>query len=335
MRGVLDAAEAAAHRGTWVVGYVTYEAGAAWYPDLPWRHDARPLAWFGVHEAPLARPAGGHGGASLTPWSMDWSASEHAERVAAVREAIARGDTYQVNLTTRLRSRVHGDPLALYERLASTAQASYCAYLETPDRTIVSASPELFFARDGSTLTARPMKGTARRLADPLADERNRAELLASPKERAENLMIVDLLRNDLSRVAQTGSVRVPALLDAERYPSVWQLTSTITGQARPGVTLADTFESLFPCGSITGAPKRRTMELIAQLEDAPRGVYCGAIVLIEPGGRACASVAIRTIEVDADGAATYGVGGGITWSSEAAAEYDEVWAKTAVLDGL
>jgi para-aminobenzoate synthetase/4-amino-4-deoxychorismate lyase len=200
----------------------------------------------------------------------------------------------------------------------------------------VSASPELFFEWDGDHVRTRPMKGTATRGATA-EDDRERADRLrSSPKERAENLMIVDLLRNDLSRIARVGSVDVPELFVLERYPTVWQLTSEITARTRPEVGLVDVFRALFPCGSVTGAPKRASMQLIRDLEGGPRGVYCGAIGLVAPPGgpfRARFGVAIRTAVVDREsGAAVYGAGGAITWGSDPAAERAELLAKTAIL---
>jgi para-aminobenzoate synthetase/4-amino-4-deoxychorismate lyase len=203
---------------------------------------------------------------------------------------------------------------------------------------IASASPELFFEWDGERLRTRPMKGTAARGRTPDDDRRQGDRLRASPKERAENLMIVDLLRNDLSRVARVGSVDVPGLFVLEHYPTVWQLTSEITARTRADVGLVDVFRALFPCGSVTGAPKRASMQLIRDLEPGPRGVYCGAIGLVAPPGsafRARFSVAIRTVVLDRETrAAVYGAGGAITWGSDPTAERAELLAKAAILRG-
>jgi para-aminobenzoate synthetase/4-amino-4-deoxychorismate lyase len=258
--------------------------------------------------------------------------------VARVRAHIAAGETYQVNLTDRLRAHVDGDPYALYAGLALAQRAAYSAHLDLGRYVIASASPELFFEWTGDRLRTRPMKGTAVRGRDSAEDDEQARRLRASPKERAENLMIVDLLRNDLSQVAVVGSVAVPELFALERYPTVWQLTSEVTARIRPGTGLVDVFRALFPCGSVTGAPKRRTMQVIRDLETGPRGVYCGAIGFVAPPGvpvRARFSVAIRTAVVDrATGAAVYGAGGGITWDSDPAAERAELLTKTAVLAG-
>jgi para-aminobenzoate synthetase/4-amino-4-deoxychorismate lyase len=256
--------------------------------------------------------------------------------VRRVRELIAAGETYQINLTDRLRAAEPGDPEQLYASLAGAQQGAYNAYLDLGRFVIASASPELFLDWTGDTLRTRPMKGTAARDPDPAADAANARRLRASPKERAENVMIVDLLRNDLSRVAALGSVAVTELFALERYPTVWQLTSEITARVRPGAGLVDVFRALFPCGSITGAPKPRSMEIIRDLEAGPRGVYCGAVGMVAPPGapfRARFSVAIRTAVVDRrHNTAVYGAGGGITWDSDPAAEHAELLAKAAVL---
>jgi len=239
-----------------------------------------------------------------------------------------------VNFTFRLAGRLEGNPLDLYRRLRGAQGSGDSAYVRTGSRAIVSASPELFLLRKGDRVTTRPMKGTARRGRWPGEDEGVRLRLAASEKDRAENVMIADLLRNDLGRVAVTGTVTAGPLLDVERLRSVWQLTSTVSARLRPGADLAALFAATFPCGSVTGAPKVAAMRLAADLERSPRGPYCGAVGAIAPGGDACFNVAIRTAEVDlATGVATYGTGGGITWDSDPSAEWDEALAKTRVLD--
>jgi para-aminobenzoate synthetase/4-amino-4-deoxychorismate lyase len=269
-------------------------------------------------------------------WYPTWTRAEHADGVARIRQRIAAGDTYQCNLTVRMAGRVAGDPLALYRDLALRQGGAHNAYLDLDRFVVASASPELFFERRGDSVLLRPMKGTARRGRHLLEDRQGAARLRASPKERAENVMIVDLMRNDIARVAQIGSVQVPALFTVERYETVLQLTSDVTARLRPGIGLVELFRALFPCGSVTGAPKASSMEIIRSVETTPRGVYCGAIGLVGPPDapvRARFSVAIRTAVVDtATGEAVYGTGGGVTWSSEAAAEHDEVLTKTAVL---
>ncbi len=256
--------------------------------------------------------------------------------VEAIRRRIEFGDAYQVNLTSRFHARLEGDPFSLYASMARAQRGAYNVLLEFGDLGVISASPELFLEWDGRTVTTRPMKGTAprgRRMADDAPAARR---LQASVKDRAENVMIVDLLRNDLSRVAELGSVRVPALFDLERYETVWQLTSTVQATTRPGVDLADLFTVTFPCGSITGAPKAAAMSIIDALEPEPRGIYCGTIGIIAPPGHRPAarfSVAIRTAVISrSSGRFVYGAGGGITWSSDPAAESAEVDAKARVL---
>jgi para-aminobenzoate synthetase/4-amino-4-deoxychorismate lyase len=239
-------------------------------------------------------------------------------------------------LTTTLTAPFAGDPLSLYADLAHAQSSRYCAYLEIDNHVIASASPELFFEWVGDTLRAKPMKGTAVRGRSAIEDRALLRELLESPKERAENVIIVDLLRNDLSKIAAVGSVRVAALLTPEAYPTVWQLTSEITAEPLPESGLLAVLRAMFPCGSVTGAPKAETMQIIHEVEARRRGIYCGAIGWVAPPTervRARFSVAIRTAHVDLlRGACEYGVGSGITWSSEAAAEFAELRAKRQIL---
>ncbi|MGY1693949.1 aminodeoxychorismate synthase component I [Geodermatophilus sp. SYSU D00814] len=341
---VLAEVDRATAAGCWAFGYLAYEAATGLDPGLTVAAradgDPLPLAVFGLadrpRDVPVVTPAGGRG-YTVGPWARGWTEAGHRAAVEAVREHIAAGDTYQLNLTVRMRAPVSGDLERLYADLACAQAGSHAALLDLGRHAVISASPELFFRWTGDELLTRPMKGTARRGATPGDDAAARARLLASDKERAENLMIVDLLRNDLGRVAEVGSVAVPALFTAERYGTVWQLTSDVTARTGPRTGLVDVVRALFPSGSVTGAPKRRSMELIAALEDGPRGVYCGAIGWVAPpgaGDRAVFSVAIRTVTVDrATGTAEYGTGGGITWSSDPAAEHAELLAKAAILE--
>ena len=337
---VLAEVERATAAGEWAFGHLSYEAAAGLDPGLVVRDpepDGVPLVWFGLGDPPVATPpVGVPGGAPARSWRPDWSDGEHAAAVAVVRDHIAAGETYQCNLTDRLRAEDVGDPEALYADLVLAQRGAANAYLDLGRHVIASASPELFFEWSGDLLRTRPMKGTAPRGSTAAADRAAAAALRASAKEQAENLMIVDLLRNDLGRVARPGTVAVPALFSLERYPTVWQLTSEVTARTRADVGLVDVLRALFPCGSVTGAPKARTMRLIRDLEPTPRGVYCGAIGLVAPPGqqfRARFGVAIRTVVVDrATGRAVYGVGGGITWDSDPAAERAELRAKAAVL---
>ncbi len=334
VRPALREAEAARLAGCWVAGYVAYEAATGLDPVLQTQESmAMPLVWLGVFAAPSSAPLPEGGKFRVAEWRPSMGPTAWARGVAAVREAIARGETYQANLSLRFRAVFSGDPLAFYGLLRRAQRSAYCAYMDLGRYKIVSASPELFFRTDGGRITARPMKGTAPRGRWEEEDAMQAEQLLASPKERAENLMIVDLLRNDLGRVARVGSVRVPELFTLERYPTVLQMTSTITADLDTRVTLEELFGALFPCGSVTGAPKSSTMRLIAALEDSPRGVYCGAVGYAGPAGQAVFSVPIRTAVVDTvKGLAEYGAGAGVTWDSEADAEYAEVCAKAAVL---
>ncbi|MGI8615517.1 MAG: aminodeoxychorismate synthase component I [Actinomycetota bacterium] len=345
----LEAAEAAAGRGLWVAGFVAYEAAPGLDPDLVVRSreaddpfGGLPLAWFAMFERaeetslPLPRDDGVAAAAEGT-WVPTTPRDRYESSVDRIRELIAAGETYQVNHTMRLRSRVEGDARGLYRDLCYAQRGAFSAYLDLGRYHILSASPELFFElRDGAIVT-KPMKGTAPRGRWPEEDRTAAENLLASVKDRAENAMIVDLLRNDLGRISRTGSVTWADVFQAERYETVWQLTTTVSSALESGVGLAGVFRGLFPSGSVTGAPKVRTMQIISELEDSPRGIYCGAIGYLAPAGtehpRARFNVAIRTVTLDtASGTAEYGVGGGITWDSDAEAEYEEAVAKTRVL---
>ena len=333
----------------WAVGFVAYEAAPAFDPALVTRtpDGLLPLVWFAIFDAPDPlpapesdpRPPGTGPAAESTPhvpildWKTDTPRSRYDAAIADIRAGIAAGDVYQVNHTLRFHAACPHPPQALYDGLAASRHGLYHALIETDDWAVVSASPELFLDIAGRTVRARPMKGTARRGRWFDEDRAMAHQLAASGKDRAENVMIVDLLRNDLGRVARAGSVRVPSLFDVETYPTVHQMTSTVMAELRDDVTLDDVFAATFPCGSVTGAPKVTAMQAIARLEDGPRGVYCGAVGLVRPGGRATFNVAIRTISLDLRaGAAVYGTGGGITWDSRAASEYDETAAKAALL---
>jgi para-aminobenzoate synthetase/4-amino-4-deoxychorismate lyase len=345
----LEAAEAAAGRGLWVAGFMSYEAAPGLDPALVVRardpedpFAALPLAWFAMFERveettlPLPRDDGVQA-ASEGTWVPTTTRERYEYSIDRIRELIAAGETYQVNHTMRLRSRVEGDPRGLYRDLCYAQRGAFAAYLDLGRYRVLSASPELFFElRDGAIVT-KPMKGTAPRGRWPEEDRAVAKRLIASAKDRAENAMIVDLLRNDLGRISRTGSVTWADVFQAERYETVWQLTTTVSAALEADASLADVFRGLFPSGSVTGAPKVRTMEIISELEDSPRGIYCGAIGYLAPQGsgypHARFNVAIRTVTLDtASRTAEYGVGGGITWDSDAGAEYEEAVAKTRVL---
>jgi para-aminobenzoate synthetase/4-amino-4-deoxychorismate lyase len=344
----LEAAAAAAARGLWAAGFVGYEAAPGLDPDLVVRDratgdafDDLPLAWFALFDrevavAPLEPPAAADASADA-PWRPSVERSRYDEALARIRALIAVGETYQVNHTLRMRAQVRGDERGLYRDLALAQRGAYAAYLNLGRYRVLSASPELFFRLEGSRVTTRPMKGTAARGRWLDEDEQVAARLVASEKDRAENAMIVDLLRSDLGRIARAGTVEVSRMFEPERYETVWQLTSTVAAELESGTPLVDVFRALFPSGSVTGAPKVSTMRIIRDLEDSPRGVYCGAIGYLAPTRsgepRATFSVGIRTVVIDSrTGAAEYGVGGGITFDSAPAAEYEEVLAKARVL---
>lgn len=345
VEGAIRAVEAATDRGLWAGGFVAYEAAPAFDPHLAVRspdpESRLPLAWFGLFErrteiAPPPAPEIDDRQPSPSPWQPSVDRATYGASVATIREAIASGDTYQVNHTVRLHARIEGNARGLYRDLCLAQRGGYGAYLDTGNHRIASASPELFFEFADDVCTTRPMKGTARRGRTEAEDEVIAAALLASDKDRAENAMIVDLLRNDLGRIARAGTVEVPSMFDLERYETVWQLTSTVRCHPRPGTGLLDVFRALFPCGSVTGAPKVSTMAYIAELEDSPRGVYCGAVGYVAPPSsspRATFNVPIRTVVVNVQtGDAEYGVGGGITYASDPDREYEEVLAKAALL---
>ncbi len=327
------AAQAVQGEGLTAAGFITYEAAPGFDPALVVRPPGPlPLLWFGLYQAPeiwQRLPAGGP--YALGDWLPSQQIGAYRQAIGQIKEAIARGDTYQVNYTIALRATWQGDPWGLFVDLANAQRGGYAAFIDLGRHAICSASPELFVQIDGDRVVSRPMKGTAPR-GRTLAEDRQRmAGLRASAKDQAENVMIVDMIRNDLGRIARFGSVHVPALLAVERYPTLLQMTSTVEAHsdAPPDAILA----ALFPCASITGAPKVRTMQLIAGLEGGPRGVYTGAIGYLTPDRRARFNVAIRTVLVDrAGGAASYGVGSGIVWDSDADAEYDECRLKAQVL---
>ncbi len=326
--------------GLWAAGWIAYEAAPGFDRALAARApepDGPPLVWFALFrgveaiEGTAAAALGEGGGYRVDRWRASISRARHRRGVAAIRRLIARGDTYQVNFTHRLTAPFEGDPAALFADLARAQRGSYGAYLDAGRFAICSATPELFFALDGARLEMRPMKGTAHRGLTAEDDRERARRLAASEKERAENLMIADMARNDLGRVARPGTVAASDLFAVERYPTLLQMTSTVTAESDAPV--AEIVAALFPCASITGAPKASTSRIIARLEDGPRGVYTGAVGWIGPGRRARFGVAIRTAVVDRErGSAVYGVGGGIVWDSRPAREWRECRLKARVL---
>ena len=325
----------AVHRdGVYAAGFVTYEAAAAFglatHPGGP-----LPLAWFGLF------PPDRVGTIPHLPATSDYHAGEwrpsidraaYGVALAQIKARIEAGDTYQINFTFRLNADFDGDPLALLHDLDVAQEGRWGAFVDTGRHVICSASPELFFGVDGERITCRPMKGTAPRGLWPAADRAQAEALAASAKNRAENVMVVDMVRNDLGRIARAGSVHAAPLFEIERYPMQWQMTSTV--QARAGdLTLLTLFEALFPSGSVTGAPKHSSMSIIRELEHGPRGVYTGAIGYWSPNRRGHFNVAIRSVAIDRETrGAEFGVGSGIVWDSVDVDEYDECVLKASIV---
>lgn len=323
--------------GRYAAGFLSYEAAPAFdtaFRVTPDPEKPLPLLWFGIYQKPERVPhAALAAQQSRLPqnWQAEVDEEQYGEAIARIKDHIARGNTYQVNYTYRLRSGYEGQVWPAYAALAYAQAPPYAAYLETEAWAICSTSPELFFRLKGDLLSSRPMKGTAPR-GRSQAEDLDLAEWLRnSEKNRAENVMIVDMVRNDLGRIACIGGVDVLALFTIEKYPTVWQMTSTVTARTQAG--LAGILGALFPAASITGAPKVRTMQIIAELETSPRRIYTGAIGYMAPGRAAQFNVAIRTWLVDKRRKqAEYGIGGGIVWDSQADEEWQETITKARVL---
>jgi aminodeoxychorismate synthase component I len=330
--------EAATRRGLYLAGYASYELGYALEPKFRTQTTPQPrtpLLLFGAFRAPAPTtliPA--EGPATTIPLTPAWSEAEYAARFGKCRDYIFAGDVYQINLTFPLRGRYTGDPLTLYRSLRRRQPVAYGGVVALGEETVVSLSPEVFFEAKGRDVRARPMKGTAQRGVMPPEDMMRAKHLVEDEKSRAENLMIVDLLRNDLSRLAEVGSVKVTDLFTIQTYPTLHQMTSGIEARLRPEVTLEGLFTGLFPCGSVTGAPKIRAMEIIRDLECAPRGVYCGALGVIAPDGDIRFNVAIRTLTLFPDGELVCNVGSAIVADSRAREEYEECLIKARFLTG-
>ncbi|MFD4820806.1 aminodeoxychorismate synthase component I [Peribacillus butanolivorans] len=326
--------QAAIEQGFYAAGYVSYEAAPAFEKSFKVKEGAKmPLLWFGIFDKPEEFPGKITGSFQLNDWESETDSHTYHSGFQTIKAEIEKGNTYQVNYTMRLQSMFEGDDFAFYDRLKRAQRSNYSAYLNIGTHRILSASPELFFRWEDGQLITRPMKGTVKRGITVKTDQANADWLACSEKNQAENLMIVDLLRNDLGMIAEQGSVQVPKLKEIEKYPTVWQMTSTITAKTKPKTTIIDIFKALFPCGSITGAPKIKTMEIITELENSPREVYCGAIGFITPECEAVFNVPIRTVVIEKEtGKAEYGVGGGITWDSVLLEEYDEAFLKAKLL---
>jgi para-aminobenzoate synthetase / 4-amino-4-deoxychorismate lyase len=347
VENALELVEAGLARGLHAAGFFAYELGYCLEPKL--KHlcpgaPSVPLLWLGLFRAP--RPLdelrtrawlddhGAAGRAAISDLTLSWTRAHYDGAFAKVQDYIAAGDVYQINLTLKYHFEFAGDPVALYAALRRKQRVAYGALIRTGERDVLSLSPELFFRREGKHISARPMKGTSARGRTPREDARLKTWLAVDEKQRAENLMIVDLLRNDLGRVARIGSVEVTDLFTVETYRSVHQMTSGITAELRSDMGLKDMLRALFPCGSVTGAPKVRAMEIIRELEAAPRGVYTGAIGHIAPAGDAQFNVAIRTVVLSGN-RGEMGIGSGIVSDSKVDSEFDECLLKAHFLTKL
>jgi para-aminobenzoate synthetase/4-amino-4-deoxychorismate lyase len=327
--------------GLFAAGFISYEAAPA-FDDALKTHDPAgfPLLCLGLFHAPdvldeLDAPPEPH--FEIGELKPSVSKAAFARAIGTIKRRIAEGATYQVNYTYRLHADFSGDAWAFFCALVKGQKTEHAAYVQTDEFSICSASPELFFSLNGGTLMARPMKGTAKR-GRTLAEDWKQAEALRnSEKDCAENIMIVDMIRNDIGRVAGPGSVETVSTYDVEKYPTVWQMTSTVQGRIKPHINtdergwVSDILKALFPCASITGAPKAKTMEIITELEDAPRKIYTGSVGFMTPAGEASFNVAIRTALIE-NGQLEFGVGGGIVWDSDADSEYEETLTKARVL---
>jgi para-aminobenzoate synthetase / 4-amino-4-deoxychorismate lyase len=346
VRPALAALRQAVQRGLHAAGWMGFEAGYALETKLAQPVNGEDLLWFGLFQhrqrlSPLEVETMWRA-AEATPQSAtiisvtpQWTMADYAQRMEQVHEYILAGDIYQANVTFAAKVQFEGTPVALYRRYRTAQRVPYGALIYTGSRWILSFSPELFFNLKQGQLTAQPMKGTAARKCLPTLDAKAAQDLQQDEKNRAENLMIVDLLRNDLSRVSVAGSVYVPSLYNIISYPTVHQMVSTVTAQCVPQLDAIDVLQALFPCGSITGAPKLRAMDIIKTLESTSRKIYCGAIGQVSPDGDANFNVAIRTLDITSPGAATLGLGSGVVADSKAADEYQECLLKGKFLDQI
>lgn len=340
--------EDARHAGHWVALLLEYELGEWLEPALsqtsrqaavsgsntPPRLTA--LVYAHMHEErpwPVGVESTSDTQASIVSVTPGIAKERYLARIHQIREWIGQGEVYQVNSTFPLLVKTKGDSAQLYRQIATRHPVAHAAFIEDVGRTILSFSPELFLQRTGNALITRPMKGTAPRSSDPVTDRQLGEALHASKKNRAENLMIVDLLRNDLGRLARPGSVRADPLFSLEKYPSVWTMTSTVQAEIVPKTSFAEILKALFPCGSVTGAPKIAAMKRIQETEAEPRGLYCGSVGWLAPNGDFSLNVAIRTLVLDAEGQGRYHVGGGIVYDSDPEQEWDECHWKARILD--
>ncbi len=340
MQSCLDA-------GYYIAGWISYEAGLILEPKLaplyrpPYE---APLLSFGVYKEQIKlTPQGSEAhwaeisareGYELSNVRLNISRPEYETAAAKIHQYLKAGDIYQVNFTLKSLFDVTGSPESYYAALRKAQQVEYGAFIKSDDQAVLSLSPELFFQKKGRKIHVRPMKGTCPRGRSPLEDHHNAHFMQNDEKNRAENLMIVDLLRNDLARISTPGTVKVKSLYDVEKYRTLFQMTSTIEAQVPEDVGAIDLIRALFPCGSVTGAPKIRAMEIIAELEKGPRGIYTGAIGYMAPDGDCCFNVPIRTVIIDAEGRGEMGIGSAIVADSRAAEEYDECLLKAKFATG-
>ena len=316
----------------YAAGFISYEASSAFDSSLvTHKNTSFPLLWFGLYEKPEIIELPDYCANYTLNWQPSISQESYHRAISQIKDYIAQGETYQVNYTMKLLADFTESPWEYFLQLVKAQQADYSAYLDLEEWTICSASPELFFSCDRDFITTRPMKGTSARGYTCDRDLALAKWLHNSEKNRAENVMIVDMIRNDLAKIAQLNSIKVSSLFQVEKYPTLWQMTSTVTAKTRASVT--DIMKAMFPCASITGAPKPRTMEIIRELETQPRNIYTGTIGLITPDNQAQFNVAIRTVAINKKtNQAEYGVGGGIVWDSVSNNEYQECQVKAQVL---
>ncbi|MBK8457659.1 MAG: aminodeoxychorismate synthase component I [Phyllobacteriaceae bacterium] len=333
---VFTEAETARRGGRWVAGYFAYEAGALFEPKLAvslLENRRVPLAVLGVFDAPEfvegIEPPVRRGRPALDDAKAHWSQAEYAERFARLHDHLRKGDCYQANLTFPIFARWSGEPMAIFDDLAARQPVKHSAYVNLGATKILSRSPELFFRVDRQGwIESLPMKGTAKRGATQAEDRRQIEFLKNDPKNQSENRMIVDLLRNDISRVSEVGTLSVPRLFEVETYRTLHQMVSLVRAKLLPERALRDIFAALFPCGSITGAPKLSAMTILQKLEQRPRDVYCGSIGWAAPDGTMQFNVAIRTLTLFSDGEAVFNVGGGVVFDSTPESEYAECLLK-------
>jgi len=332
---ILKEVENMVKRKRWVAaGFLAYEAAPAFDEALKvFRKSSFPLIWFGLYERAGSFNFPRHSFKPQSPlfWKTTVNQQVYRENFLRIKNHISAGDCYQVNYSFRLKSKFCGDPWESFTNLVAMQPSPYSAFLETDTLAIISASPELFFSHKDNELISKPMKGTSGRGLNPGEDRLRAQALRTSAKERAENLMIVDMMRNDFGRVAETGSIHVPRLFSTEKHPTLWQMTSTV--KARSKASLFSIMKALFPAASVTGAPKPRVMQIISKIETTPRRIYTGSIGFFLPNRRAQFNVAIRTIFVDKiRRQAEYGVGSGIVWDSDPEREYEECLTKAKIL---